>query len=218
MDYNYGDAYLRYPCNTGIVCFGDGSMLKAQNIHEEMPTFMANADVIFTDSPWNQGNLTAFYRKAGIDVAQSSWALFKDRLFECVGWIDPKVCYLEIGKEYLADYIVAMRRLYKHVTFYNSTYYHKRDNICYVVRGSKAFQKPKLDWMDEEDIIEWVCRNEEYNCIGDLCMGRGLVAVGAAKAGRRFVGTELNPKRLSVAIERLVGLGKAYTINKGEMV
>ena len=57
--------------------------------------------------------------------------------------------------------------------------------------------------MDEEDIIEWVCANEEYECIGDLCMGQGLVGVNAYKNGKRFVGIDLNHKRLSVLIERI---------------
>ena len=56
--------------------------------------------------------------------------------------------------------------------------------------------------MDEEDIISAVAENEE-GCIGDLCMGRGLVACAAARNGKPFVGTELNPKRLAVCLERL---------------
>ena len=40
--------------------------------------------------------------------------------------------------------------------------------------------------------------------IGDLCMGRGLVGVNAYKNGKRFVGTELNHKRLAVLLERIV--------------
>ena len=35
-------------------------------------------------------------------------------------------------------------------------------------------------------------------------MGRGLVGVNAYKNGKRFVGTELNHKRLAVLLERIV--------------
>lgn len=58
-----------------------------------------------------------------------------------------------------------------------------------------------LEDQDEADIIAWICQNHGYECIGDLCMGRGLVGRHAVMAGRRFVGTELNPKRLAVLIE-----------------
>lgn len=56
--------------------------------------------------------------------------------------------------------------------------------------------------MDEEDIISAVAENED-GVIGDLCMGTGLVAAAAAKNGKGFVGTELNPKRPAVCLERL---------------
>ena len=96
-----------------------------------------------------------------------------------------------------------MRKLYKYVTFYNSTYYRDNNRLCYVIRGSNNAKKPSLDGMDEEDIIKWVCKNEDYSCIGDLCMGQGLVGVNAYKNGKRFVGTEANHKRLSVLVEKL---------------
>jgi hypothetical protein len=68
--------------------------------------------------------------------------------------------------------------------------------------------------MDEEDIIEWICKNEEYNCIGDLCIGRGLVGINAYKNSKKFVGTELNKKRLSVLLERIIQIGGTYEIKK----
>lgn len=37
----------------------------------------------------------------------------------------------------------------------------------------------------------------------DLCMGRGLVGYHAWKARRRFVGTELNPRRLACLLDRV---------------
>ena len=143
---------------------------------------------------------------------------FYVRLFECIKDISPAVCYVEIGKEHLADFIMEMRKIYRKVTFYNSSYYHKRDNRCYIVRGWRYGKPPRLDDMDEENIIEWVCQHETYQCIGDLCMGRGLVAVNAYKSGKQFVGTELNHKRLSVAIESLVEAGAQYTIQDNERV
>jgi hypothetical protein len=208
MKYNYGDAYLRHPCERGIVEFSDGSKLMTHDIFNDLPAFMLDADVVFTDSPWNAGNMKAFYTKAEIAQRHDSFTLFYERLFQCIGDVSPRVCYTEIGKEYLAEYITQMRRLFKRVTFFNSTYYHRDQNLCYVVRGTNGGAlRPKLDGVDEEDTIAWVCENEDYQCIGDFCMGQGLVAVGAAKAGKRFVGTELNHKRLSVTIERVLKAG-----------
>jgi len=214
--WNYGDAYLRHPINEGqIAVFHNDSIVKVHNIFDPLPGFMLAADLIFVDPPWNLGNLNSFYTKAGRSDYQDNFTVFCRRLFECIKEISPTTCYAEVGKEYLSEFIQEMKKLYRYVTFYNSTYYHKKNNICYVIRGSSKRRKLLLDYMDEEDIIAWVCENERYTCIGDLCMGRGLVGLNAYKNGKKFVGTELNPKRLSVLLEKLAKKGCEYKLIEG---
>lgn len=212
MKWDYGEAYKRHPIDTGIAVFSDGSKLKCHDIFDPLPEFMLQADLIFVDSPWNKGNLRSFYTKAETEPPETDYTVFYKRLFSCVKEISPKTAYCEIGKEYLADFIIEMRKVYKNVTFFNSTYYHDPKNICYIVRGSQKRKTIRIDGMDEEDIIQWICKNEDYNCIADLCMGRGLVAINAAKNEKMFVGTELNHKRLSVALEKLYVIGMEYQI------
>jgi hypothetical protein len=210
-NWNYGDAYLRHPLDADeVAVFDDGSMVKVHNIFDPLPAFMRQADIAFIDPPWNLGNLNTFYTKAERVDYQDSFERFYRRLFESVGEMAPKTCYVEVGKEYLAEFVLEMKQLYRFVTFYNSTYYHKKDHLCYVIRGAAKRKKLPLDGMDEEDIIAWVCANEDYDCIGDLCIGRGLVGIHAARNGKRFVGTELNHKRLSVLLERLTKDGHGY--------
>lgn len=200
--WEYGGAYEEYLIPEDGYVFYDGSKVKVHNLFKPLPEFMKEADLIFVDPPWNLGNINTFYRKAEIDDRVESFELFYKRVFECIKEIKPKTCYVEIGKEYLAEFILEMKKQYKYVTFYNSSYYHSKDKMCYVVRGSKKFKnKPKIDYMDEEDIIAWICENEDYKCIGDLCMGRGLVAINAYRNNKKFVGTELNYKRLAVPIK-----------------
>lgn len=209
--WSYGDAYVRHPIDPSkTVVFEDGSRVKVHNIFDPLPDFMYQADLLFVDPPWNLGNLNSFYTKAGRTDYQDSFERFYRRLFECIGEIKPRVFYVEIGKEYLAEFIFEMKRLFRQVTFYNSSYYHRPENICYIVRGSSKKKKLPLDYMDEEDIIAWICANEDYECIGDLCMGRGLVGIHAHANGKRFVGTELNHKRLSVLLETLSKRGMSY--------
>ena len=211
--WNYGGAYERHPIDGCRVDFADGSTVQPRNLFAALPDFMRQADLLFIDPPWNVGNINSFYTKAGRDDHQESFAPFMARLFDCIAMIKPRTCYIEIGKEHLADVIIEMRKLFKNVTFYNSTYYHKPENLCYVVRGAAKRKKLPLDGMDEETIIEWVCANEDFNCIGDLCMGRGLVGLNAHANGRRFVGTELNHKRLAVMVEKLHKKGLTYEVS-----
>lgn len=203
MSWDYGNSYQRYPVDETGYQFPCGSRIQVHDIFNPVPDFMKDADLVFVDPPWNLSNINTFYTKAEKKERVDCFERFYKRLFECILEINPNTCYVEIGKEYLADFIFEMRKIYKYVNFYNSTYYHKKDSLCYIIRGSNKFKKPKLDGIDEEDIIEWICKNESYECIGDLCMGRGLVGLNAHKNGKKFVGTELNHKRLSVLIERI---------------
>lgn len=222
MKHEYGFAWKNFPLKQGeTAVYSDGSKLAVHDIMRPLPSWMHDIDVLFTDSPWNTGNLHSFYTKAEDDsfdklYGTSGFSIFIERLFECVKEINPDQCWLEIGKQHLADYIVNMRSHYKHVTFINSTYYHNRANLCYVVVGSKKpLRGLKLDGMDEEDIIsEMAARAPENAVIGDLCMGLGLVACAAYKTDHRFLGTELNPKRLSATMQRLNALGASYNIER----
>lgn len=212
--WDYGNAFKEFPCEHGVVVFDNGSKAKVCDITKELPGFMCDADLLFIDPPWTQGNITAFYTKAD----KGSAPVFMDfhaALFERIAEIAPRACYVEMGKERLADTILSMRKLFPQVTFFNSTYYHKAQNMCYIVYGGKKRPAMKLDGMDEEDAIKFLCKNEDYACIGDLCMGRGLVGVNAYMAKKRFVGSELNHKRLSVLLQRITKIGGTYRILEG---
>ncbi len=202
--WEYGGAYERYPIPPAGWEFEDGSIVKVHDIFEPLPEFMYEADLLFVDPPWNLGNLNSFYTKAERTDYHDDFERFYKRLFECIGQIDPATCYVEVGKQYLAEFILEMKSIFPYVTFYNSMYYRKKENMCYIICSSKKRKrKQPLDYVDEEEIIKWICENEDYSVIGDLCMGRGLVGWYAYKAGKKFVGTELNEKRLSVLVERI---------------
>lgn len=216
-EYNYKDAYKRHPIGPNqVAVFENGSMSMVYNVFDPLPAFMHDADLVFVDPPWTLGNLNCFYTKAGRDDHQKSFQDFYDRLFAVIAEIGPKTCYIEIGKDFLAEFLLGAKKIFRSVTFYNSSYYHRKDRLCYVIRASNRRRKLPLDGMDEEDIIQWVCANEEYECIGDPCVGLGLVAINAYANNRRFVVTELNHKRLSFTLERLATAGLNYEIQYGE--
>ncbi len=201
--WEYGGAYGRYPIGPAGFTYPDGSQIAVHNIFDTLPEFMLQADLVFVDPPWNLGNLNTFYTKAERNDHLSEFEMFYLRLFECIDQIEPKTLYIEMGKEYLGEFLMLCKERYRWVTFYNSTYYRKRDNLCYIIRASSKRKKIPLDYLDEEEAIKWICENEDYACIGDLCMGTGLVGWYAYMAGKKFVGTELNHKRLAVLVERI---------------
>ena len=208
--WNYGNAHKRVEFKNNRLDFEEGSLF-VHDIMNELPKEMFAADLIFVDPPWNLGNLNTFYTKADLPHTHRDYLVFHSRLLDCIFEIKPKIVYFEIGKENLAKTIMELKKNYRTVTFYNSKYYNKAENICYIVCATNARHKKRpLDYMDEEKVIEWVMANESYECAGDLCMGLGLVAVNALKNGKRFVGTELNHKRLAVCVERLLAQGAIF--------
>lgn len=197
--WEYG-GYYRSIAMDGPIALPNQSMVQACDWIDEMPAFMRRADVLFIDPPWNMGNAKSFYTKANVPHPPLSFSQFSEKLFGRIETINPDTLFLEIGKDALAQYLTACQQRFRHVTFYNATYYRKPRNKCYVIHATHDTRMTRyrhLEDADEEDIIAEICRRHPYDCIGDLCMGLGLVGRYAYLASRSFVGTELNPKRLA---------------------
>lgn len=203
--WDYGGAHRKYDMN-GPIALPNGSMVQVCDWQVEMPEFMRRADTLFIDPPWNMGNVRSFYTKADLPRADGDFTSFSHRLLGRIDEIGPKTIFVEMGKEFLGLWLTELGRRFKYITFYNSTYYKKRANKCYVIHATGVHsgrRHAELEDLDEAEIIAWVCKNHPYNVIGDLCMGRGLVGLGAYRAGKPFVGTELNPKRLACLVDAI---------------
>lgn len=178
------------------------SYLKVQDVFDVLPDFMLHADTLFIDPPFNQQLYTNYNSRKNIQISKNNTLRYVDFincLFLQINNIHPKFLFLEIGKEYLADYIYKCKQVFKYVTFYNSKYHYSDKNKCYIIQATDLYKNRRyseLEDLDEKDIIKWICKNHEYNCIGDLCMGKGLVGKHAYLNNKKFVGIELNESRL----------------------
>ena len=213
MNWEYGGLYKRHNMS-GVIALPNASCVQVCDWTESMPVWMREADTLFIDPPWNLGNVNTFYTKADREHVKFDFLAFSQKLLTRVDEIAPRFLFLEMGKEYLGWYLEECKRRFKYVTFYNSTYYHKRENKCYVIHATnehKHRRYKELEDLDEQRIIEWLCIHHDYQCIGDLCMGRGLVGKNAYLNGKRFVGTELNPKRLAVLVDFITTTERAKT-------
>lgn len=199
--WNYGDAYKRHNME-GIIEVGGGK-LKVHNLFDPLPEFMKEADVIFCDPPCSKGNINTFYTKADRTDYQESYEPFEKRFFEIVDEIKPKKLFVEVFKSNWESFTRECGKRYKYVTSFPSTYYHNKNNKCWVIVAENNPADYPFFGMDEENVIEWICKNVDYKCIADPCMGQGLVGYNAFLNGRKFVGTELNKKRLAVLVEKI---------------
>lgn len=203
-NWDYGGAYKTIDMDS-IIHLPHDSKVQVCDWTIEMPDFMKEADTLLIDPPWNMGNVNSFYYKADKPhLTGFDFEMFSLSLFSRIDTIAPQFLFIEMGKEFLAWYITECQKRYRYVTFYNSTYYHKRDNKCYIIHATNQYKSRRykdLEDLDEADIIQWICTHHAYQCIGDLCMGTGLVGKHAYLNGKKFVGTELNKKRLAVLVD-----------------
>lgn len=203
MAWEYGEVYKKYDMS-GIINIGTGTV-KVHDIFNPLPDYMKNADVIFSDPPCSEGNLKTFYTKADLEKLKF-FEDFQKRFFECVDEIKPKTLFLEVFANNKNSFYNECFKRFKQVIVLDSYYYHNKKNKCWVYYCCDEID-PKivelLNNRDEQKIIELICKNYNFKCIGDLCMGRGLVGYYANKYNRKFVGTELNQKRLAVLIDRI---------------
>lgn len=201
--WEYNEYYKNHDMSVDIQT-GTG-IVKVHNVFDPLPDFMKQADCIFVDPPCNLSNINSFYTKADRLDYQQSYLPFQNRLFECIDEISPKRLFLEVFTSNLAAFKAECEKRFKNVRTYNTTYYFNKRNKCYILAcdNEETLCEYPFDGIDEETAIEWICKSVYFDCIGDLCMGQGLVGWYANQAGKRFVGTELNLKRLAVLVESI---------------
>src|SRR5262245_31256069 len=120
------------------------------DIFDPLPSFMARADCIFTDPPYNQGMLKGFYTKAG-KQPPFDFSRFTSRLFQCIDEIGPNSVFLEIGRQHVENFKVRLQNRYKYVRSYDATYYHNKNNRCFILQATLHAPEHELKKTDEQD-------------------------------------------------------------------
>jgi len=204
--WTYGNAWEQFPIEPGEVWGipANGSRVAVHNIFNPLPRFMHEADLLFIDPPWNQGNLTSFYTKAGRDDYQE-WRDFTAVLFQRINEVNPSICYIEIGNQFVDEWHGRLAGMFECVQRWPVVYYRKHPTN--IIRGGFAPIGHDFTGMDEAKAIDLIGQIESYAVMGDLCMGQGLVGLSAWAAGRPFVGTELNKRRLANLLQKLAKKG-----------
>ena len=206
IKWRYGDSWERFPIEPGQVWgLPGGSAVAVHDIFEPLPRWM-RADLLFVDPPWGLGNLNCFYTKAGRSDYRQSFVEFSDALLLRIAEIGATTAYIEMGNQFADDWERRLRAAFTHIQRWPVTYYRKHPTN--LLRASNA-APTRYDFssMDEADCIAALAKMEEYKAIADPCIGRGLVGMAAYKSGHKFVGTELNKRRLAVLLDKLSKAG-----------
>ena len=209
MRWTYGDSWERYPIEPGQTWTErmTGSRLAVSDILRGLPGFMCDADMIYCDPPFGAGALNSFYHKAGIDE-RHTFAEFADAMEEAISSISPSICYLEIGRQNVDVYRKILADLYLVVQEWGIVYSKKSPML--LLRGGSSSQEFDFSGCDDRDAPLLAMQHEQFSCVADFCMGRGLTALSAFSEGKRFVGTDLNKRRLAVTIDRIARQGGVW--------
>jgi len=212
MKYKYGNSWEKYSIAPGEIWKESqtGSIVSVADITRTKPDYMLDADMIYCDPPWSQSNVNCFYTKAEItDRYVNSFDEFYEHLFQFIKKIQASVCYLEIGKEYNDTFRKELLKIYPSMQFWGIRYYKK--NPCYLLRAGNLTHQPfDFTGMDDTLTPAKAIALEKPKCVADPCTGQGLTAIAAYKQGVKFVGTELNERRLAVTIDKVNKLGGQY--------
>lgn len=218
--WQYGDAGDRYPLEPGAVySVGDRVILGCGDLEQGAGERLLEASgwtptLVVTDPPWNTGNVNSFRTKAGL-ADRTQFGVFIRRLIRLIATVDE--VWMEMGKQSQALVTELLLAQGYTVTSYPSTYYDRHP--CLFLHAIRPF-RPVVRFdhgipeLDETPLTGWImdhiCDPQEQT-VFDPCTGRGLMALEAARVGARFLGLELNPRRLAVTVDRLVqaGLGSA---------
>lgn len=202
--FNYGNFDEIYDMS-GEIKIGTGTV-KVHDIFDTVPNFMLSADVVFSDPPCSKGNLKSFYTKND-SVLSETYENFNTALFRAIEKINPGRIFIEVFKSNKDIIKNLLEDRYSNVSVTDSYYYFDKAKKCWILQAAND-DLIELPYLDEQYMIDHICKELDFNCIADPCMGRGLVGFYANKYGKKFVGTELNKKRLAVLVNR---------INKGKL-
>lgn len=209
--YKYGNLCDKFNMD-GDISIGTGTV-RVHDLFNPLPAFMKEADVVFCDPPCSKANINSFYAKAELEERKDDYASFHDRFWQVIDEIAPKTVFIEVFKSNKQKFIEECAKRFANIEVHQSMYYNLPKNKCWIIQASnEPLQDLGIDDIDEEKVIETICRKVEYSCIADPCMGKGLVAFYSNKYGKRFVGTELSKYRLAVCLER-VSTGQRGNIN-----
>lgn len=208
--WRYGDSWENYPIADGETWVHaiDGSAVTVHDIRDPLPRHMVGVDMLYSDPPWNQGNVNSFVTKAGIDRYVKSFEEFLAALARAVDVVGPRICYLEAGEKHVDDVAKLLKSRWPHIDAWKIRYYRK--NPCWLLRGGADPQPFDFTGMDDEDTPLAAVQAEGPSSVADLCTGRGLTLLAAQRCGLPFHGTELNKRRLAVALARAASVGIDY--------
>lgn len=172
------------------------------DLYNELPSFMQEADLLVINPPWNTLNLRNFYKRVGFSV-DTNIKNFLIQLLCQILKINPKVFYLQMGRQNVDFLVKKLETEFSNIQIWDTVYL--RRNPCFLIRVGGHQKKIDFTGVDEQDVPKAVMAIEQFDCVGDLCIGAGSTGIAAYEAGKRFVGIDINQSSLD-CLKKEIGI------------
>lgn len=218
--WGYGDEGQRWPVKEGEVwrCgshFFACSDLMHSQLFEEVVAAQSqqghSATLVYVDPPWGQANLNAFQTKAGKERASYDWTELYKRISD-VALLRKIPLFIEGGsveKRTGAPIPGAISQPGTHTAYWPLVYYRRSPMGLYYV----GHRPPPVSLMGPDSPLNGVDDDfspgivmRSYGPTGvvlDPCAGRGVTSRQAQESGWISINNELNPPRVSAALDRM---------------
>ena len=212
--WTYGDAGDRIPVRPRQTWAVGPHLLRCSDLEDDGLQWIQNQarpDVVYVDPPWNASNASTFRTKARVPRSVD-YDQFASLLAQACSDALRSV-FVESSRP--GDRAGGNRALVRAFTKWGAilhetwdvTYYGKQPSA--LMRFSFGEYKPDdsrfdLTGMDDEHTPMAVLSEYPKGIrVLDPCTGRGLTPLAAAANGHRFFGTELHPRRMAQALDKL---------------
>jgi hypothetical protein len=158
------------------------------------------AGVVYSDPPWNQGNLASFRTKAGLSRPDHTWLDVYARIVALAGG---RPCFIEGGEREAGQVqavVAAGLEPGQVCRRWPVTYYGRHPAVLHY-GGPDVELDPS--GLDDDDTPLYVLGRFPRGTVADPCAGRGLTSRAAEQAGWVSVNVELHPARMSAALARM---------------
>lgn len=213
--WRYGDAGDRWQVETGDVWHVGPHVIACVDLESDRArAFYASITepvaCMYTDPPWSTGNAKSFRTKAGVESEGTT----VERLWSIIMSIAARHVtgdvYAEIGVKHRADAVQWMQAAGRRVTDQWSITYYRKYPCCLLCSAKRVLRMEDApDDRDDSATPGWAIERstDPGEIVMDPCAGQGGTPVHAHRLGRRFIGSELHPRRMAVTIDKLVKLG-----------
>lgn len=160
-----------------------------QDISQEMPEEMRQADCIYCKPPCSYNILSRQAASAAFDT----YGAYVKRFFEYVDEISTEYIYLEVTASNRDIFVDECEKRFKVVSVDEAYYNRNKKFKCWIIRCSDTEPAPNPGrTVEVNTYIRYICKNSDFRCIADPTMQSAAIEFYAHKNEIKIISLSSN--------------------------